>query len=306
MEAHDPAGPRGPRARHHRHRHRLRPPVLRREPPRGRERSGGLRGRGHEPLGARPPRRARGEGPPARGGGLRDRDPRPPRPRGRGGRDDAAAAEGPPRRPSPRGAAHGRPVEALGRRVGRVRRGVRAPQLRRARPRRRVPGRRGPGRLHARAGRPAAPLPRHAGPRPAPLLRLGRGVAVDVHRRHLRPLVPRARERAGRLHLAYDDAGAVRAGGPPRLDRPAGRPRAGGDAPHPLLARRRDRAGWPPTSAADGRARGARARAADGKPDRAARLRAGVEELFLGWVRDHGTPLRRESVRGSSWPWTSS
>jgi glyoxylase-like metal-dependent hydrolase (beta-lactamase superfamily II) len=39
------------------------------------------------------------------------------------------------------------------------------------------------------------------------------------------------------------------------------------------------------------------ARAADGRPDRAARLRAGVEELFLGWVRDHGTALPEERVR---------
>jgi glyoxylase-like metal-dependent hydrolase (beta-lactamase superfamily II) len=38
-------------------------------------------------------------------------------------------------------------------------------------------------------------------------------------------------------------------------------------------------------------------RAEDGKPDRAARLRRGLEELFLGWVRDHGTPMPRESVR---------
>jgi len=38
-------------------------------------------------------------------------------------------------------------------------------------------------------------------------------------------------------------------------------------------------------------------RAEDGKPDRAARLRRGVEERFLGWVEDHGTPRPRESVR---------
>jgi len=38
-------------------------------------------------------------------------------------------------------------------------------------------------------------------------------------------------------------------------------------------------------------------RAEDGKTDRAARLRRGVEELFLGWVADHGTPLPPESVR---------
>jgi glyoxylase-like metal-dependent hydrolase (beta-lactamase superfamily II) len=38
-------------------------------------------------------------------------------------------------------------------------------------------------------------------------------------------------------------------------------------------------------------------RAEDGKPDRAARLRRGVEGLFLGWVRDHGTPLPEGSVR---------
>jgi glyoxylase-like metal-dependent hydrolase (beta-lactamase superfamily II) len=38
-------------------------------------------------------------------------------------------------------------------------------------------------------------------------------------------------------------------------------------------------------------------RAEDGKTDRAARLRKGVEELLLGWVRDHGAPLPREQVR---------
>ena len=38
-------------------------------------------------------------------------------------------------------------------------------------------------------------------------------------------------------------------------------------------------------------------RAAHGRPDRAARLRAGVEELFLGWARDHGTPLGADRVR---------
>jgi glyoxylase-like metal-dependent hydrolase (beta-lactamase superfamily II) len=38
-------------------------------------------------------------------------------------------------------------------------------------------------------------------------------------------------------------------------------------------------------------------RAADGRRDRAARLRAGVEELFLGWASDHGTPLARDRVR---------
>jgi len=36
--------------------------------------------------------------------------------------------------------------------------------------------------------------------------------------------------------------------------------------------------------------------AQDGKPDRASRLRAGVRELFLGWARDHGTPLPAERV----------
>ena len=38
-------------------------------------------------------------------------------------------------------------------------------------------------------------------------------------------------------------------------------------------------------------------RAADGRPGRAGWLRAGVEELFLGWARDHGTPLPPERVR---------
>jgi hypothetical protein len=38
-------------------------------------------------------------------------------------------------------------------------------------------------------------------------------------------------------------------------------------------------------------------RAEDGGPDRAARLRAGVGELFLGWARDHETPLPAQRVR---------
>ena len=37
-------------------------------------------------------------------------------------------------------------------------------------------------------------------------------------------------------------------------------------------------------------------RAADGTPDRAARLRAGVRELVLGWIRDHGTPLAPDAI----------
>jgi hypothetical protein len=38
-------------------------------------------------------------------------------------------------------------------------------------------------------------------------------------------------------------------------------------------------------------------RAEEGKPDRARRLRRGVEELLLGWVEDHGAPLPREKAR---------
>jgi glyoxylase-like metal-dependent hydrolase (beta-lactamase superfamily II) len=37
-------------------------------------------------------------------------------------------------------------------------------------------------------------------------------------------------------------------------------------------------------------------RAVDGRPDRAAGLRAGVRELFHGWVREHGTPIGPEPV----------
>jgi glyoxylase-like metal-dependent hydrolase (beta-lactamase superfamily II) len=37
-------------------------------------------------------------------------------------------------------------------------------------------------------------------------------------------------------------------------------------------------------------------RAADGKPDRAGRLRAGVRELVLGWIHDHGTPLTTDAI----------
>ena len=72
---------------------------------------------------------------------------------------------------------------------------------------------------------------------------------------------------------------------------------AGGDAPHALLARHRDRAAGRRPAPADRRARGARAAPRTARPDRAARLRAGVEELFLGWVRDHETPLPAERVR---------
>lgn len=38
------------------------------------------------------------------------------------------------------------------------------------------------------------------------------------------------------------------------------------------------------------------ARAEHGRPDRAQRLRTGVRELFLGWAREHGTPLPVERV----------
>jgi glyoxylase-like metal-dependent hydrolase (beta-lactamase superfamily II) len=38
-------------------------------------------------------------------------------------------------------------------------------------------------------------------------------------------------------------------------------------------------------------------RSADGRPDRAARLRAGIEELFLGWAADHGCVLPPARVR---------
>jgi glyoxylase-like metal-dependent hydrolase (beta-lactamase superfamily II) len=38
-------------------------------------------------------------------------------------------------------------------------------------------------------------------------------------------------------------------------------------------------------------------RAADGRPDRRRRLRAGVEELFLGWAHEHGAPLPPSSLR---------
>jgi glyoxylase-like metal-dependent hydrolase (beta-lactamase superfamily II) len=39
------------------------------------------------------------------------------------------------------------------------------------------------------------------------------------------------------------------------------------------------------------------ARAQHGKPDRAGRLRRGLEELFVGWARDHGAELPDERVR---------
>ncbi len=38
-------------------------------------------------------------------------------------------------------------------------------------------------------------------------------------------------------------------------------------------------------------------RAADRRPDRARRLRGGVEELFLRWAHEHGTPLPASTIR---------
>ncbi len=40
-------------------------------------------------------------------------------------------------------------------------------------------------------------------------------------------------------------------------------------------------------------------RAAADKPDRAMRLRAGVRELVLGWIQDHGTPLRTDAIEAT-------
>ena len=296
---------RGPGPRHHRHRHRFRAALLRREPPPRRERPRGLRGRRHHLVGARPRRRARGEGPAPRGGRLRDRHPRPPRPRGRGGGDDAAAAGGAPRRPPPGGPAHDRPVEAPGRGRRGVRRGGGRPRLRDARPGRPVAGDRGSRGPPPRARRTAPPLPGHARARAPPLLRLGRGLPLHVHRGHLRPRVPRAREPARRVRPAHHDTGAVRAGGAPRVDRPAARVPAGGDDPHPLLARDRDRAAGRRPAAGDRRARGARP--PGGRQARPGRAPAGGG----GGARSSAGPATTAppcppSASASCWPWTSS
>ena len=53
------------------------------------------------------------------------------------------------------------------------------------------------------AGRPHAGLRRHARPRPPPPLRVGRRHARLVHRRHLRPELPRIRHRARALDPAH-------------------------------------------------------------------------------------------------------
>ena len=90
-----------------------------------------------------------------------------------------------------------------------------------------------------RARRPAAALPRHARPRDAPPLHLGRRQPRLVHRRHLRPLVPRVRHRARRLDHADDDAGAVPARGAAPLDRAHARVSPRLDLRHPLRPRRR-------------------------------------------------------------------
>ena len=174
------------------------------------------------------------------------------------------------------------------------------PQLRRARARRPLADRRGARGLRPRAGRTAAPLPRHARPRAAPLLRLGRGLAVDVHRGHLRPLLPRARERARGVHPAHHDPGAVRAGGAPRLDRPAGGATRRRRCSSPTTPASSRSGGWPPTCGGRSASSWRSGRAEDGKRDRAARLRAGVEELFLGWVaRPRHAPAGRARARAA-------
>ena len=150
----------------------------------------------------------------ARGGRLRDPDPRPPRPRRRRRRDDAAAAAGAARRAPARRAPHGRPVEAVGGRDGRLRRGGDAPQLRRARAGRAGARRRGAGRASgssSAAGRCCfLDTPGHARHHFCVWDEASRGMFTGDT---FGALVPRAGERAGRLHPAHDDPGPVRAGG---------------------------------------------------------------------------------------------
>jgi glyoxylase-like metal-dependent hydrolase (beta-lactamase superfamily II) len=74
-----------------------------------------------------------------------------------------------------------------------------------------------------------------------------------------------------------------------------------GHAPASMVLTHYSRVGEVERLAADLRRRvgelAALGRAHDGKPGRAARLRAGVEELLLGWAHDHRTPLPAERVK---------
>ena len=215
---------RGPRPRHHRHRHRLRAALLRREPPPRRERPRGLRGRGHHlaPCPASSPcSSAKGLRPEAvdyvivthvhldHAGGAGEMMRRLPgarlvvHPRGARHMIDPSKLRA--------GAAAVYGEEAIVRNYGD------------ARPRRSFAGDRGSRGPPPRARRTAPPLPGHARARAPPLLRLGRGLALHVHRGHLRPRVPRAREPARLVHPAHHHTGAVRARSAPRVDRPAAR-----------------------------------------------------------------------------------
>jgi glyoxylase-like metal-dependent hydrolase (beta-lactamase superfamily II) len=93
-------------------------------------------------------------------------------------------------------------------------------------------------------------------------------------------------------------------GGAPRVDRPAGESRAGGDAPHATPASSRS-SGWPPTSVG---------RPGSWSPSAAPRMASPTARRACGeasWSCSSAgcaTTARRfpESGSGSCWPWTSS
>ncbi|TXK66037.1 MBL fold metallo-hydrolase [Alkalisalibacterium limincola] len=157
-------------------------------------------------------------------------------------RADARTAQRAARGASAGRPAHDRPVEADRRRHRGVRRGRDGAQLR-GHPRGAGrAGGRGAGWARGRPRRSVADLPGCAGPCAPPLRRARPAQRRLLHRRHLRPVLPRVRYRPGCLHRADHIAGAVRARraggiGPAHAVLPAL-----GDVRDPLRARHRRRA----------------------------------------------------------------
>ena len=152
-------------------------------------------------------------------------------------------------------------------------------------------------RHDARARRPAARVPRHARPRDASPLHLGRSQPRLLHRRYLRPLLPRLRHRRRPLDHADDDAGAVPARGLAALDRAHAGVSARSTSTSPTTA---GSASVPRLAALllgqlDEMV--ALARSLSPGPDRHAALMRGLEAIHLKSLRAHGVTLSDERIR---------
>ncbi len=154
-----------------------------------------------------------------------------------------------------------------------------------------------PDGLHPRAQRPAAPFPRHPGPRPSPRLHLGRG-----RRAPSSPATPSAWPTPSSRPIAGPSSS------PPRPP----------SSSTPTPWRRRSTGCWRRTRGAmllthysrvtdverlagvlleQVRALVEMGRAADGRSDRAAHLRAALGEYFVGRAVDHGCSQPLDELR---------